>query len=128
MKNKVLTLFAAILMIVYVVPARAETIVQLWTCQLNEGSTQDELMAISVEWMNAVNAMDGLENFESYIEFPMATDNMNSFVFVMVADSGTNWGAFQDAYEGSAAAEVDERWGDVADCADSSLWNSVKIE
>jgi hypothetical protein len=47
---------------------------------------------------------------------------------MLIADNAKNWGAFQDAYEGSAAAEADEAWGDVADCSTSSIWNSVKIE
>jgi hypothetical protein len=47
---------------------------------------------------------------------------------MLVADNAKNWGVYEDAYEGSAAEESDETWGDVADCSSSSLWNSVKIE
>lgn len=128
MKSKLSILVASVLLIACINPARADSVVQLWTCELNEGKTQAELMAVSVAWMNAVNSMDGAEAFEGHLEFPIASDNLNVFTFVLIADNAKNWGAFEDAYEGSAAAEADEAWGDVADCSTSTLWNSVKIE
>jgi hypothetical protein len=66
--------------------------------------------------------------FEGFIEFPIATDDLAEFTFVLVADNAKNWGAYQDAYEGSPAAKIDETWGEVTDCSISTLWNSVKIE
>jgi len=128
MKNELSMLVASVLLIAYISPARADSVVQLWTCELNEGKTQVELMEVSVAWMNAVQSMDGAEGFEGYLEFPIASDNLDVFTFVLIADNAKNWGAFEDAYEGSAAAEADEVWGDIADCSTSTLWNSVKIE
>ena len=128
MKNKLSMLVASVLMIAYISPARADSVVQLWTCDLNEGKTRAELMEVSVAWMNAVQSMDGAKGFEGYLEFPIASDNLDVFTFVLIADNAKNWGAFEDAYEGSAAAEADEAWGDIADCSISTLWNSVKIE
>jgi len=128
MKNKLSMLVTSVLMIAYISPARADSVVQLWTCDLNEGKTRAELMEVSVAWMNAVQSMDGAKGFEGYLEFPIASDNLDVFTFVLIADNAKNWGAFEDAYEGSAAAEADEAWGDIADCSISTLWNSVKIE
>lgn len=128
MKNKLSKAFAGVLLFACVSAANADSIVQLWTCELNEGKTRAELMEVSVAWMNAVKAMDGGEGFEAYLEYPLAADDLNVFTFVMIADNAKNWGAFQDAYEGSKAAEIDETWGEVADCSSSSLWSSVKIE
>jgi hypothetical protein len=128
MKSKLSILAASISLIACVSPANADSVVQLWSCELNEGKTRAELMEVSVAWMNAVKAMDGAKSFEGHLEFPIASDNQSSFTFVLIADNAKNWGAFQDAYEGSAAAEADEAWGDVADCSTSSIWNSVKIE
>ncbi len=109
-------------------PAHADSVVQLWTCQLHEGKTQTELTEISIAWMKAVRSMDGAEEFEGFLEFPMAADDLNVFTFVLTADSSASWGAYQDAYAGSVAEEVDEAWGEVADCSESSLWSSVKLE
>ena len=128
MKNKLSMLVASILLIVYISPARADSFVQLWTCELNEGKTQAELMEVSVAWMKAVNSMEGAEGFEGYLEYPVASVIQDSFTFVMIADSAKNWGTYEDAYEGSVAEEVDQTWGKVADCSSSSLWKSVKIE
>ena len=121
-------LFAGVLLIAYISPARADSLVQLWTCELNDGKTRAELMEVSVAWMNAVKSMDGAKDFEAYLEYPVASDDLDVFTFVLIADSATNWGTFEDAYEGSPAAKADEAWGEVADCSASSLWNSMKIE
>jgi len=128
MKSKLSKIVACALLIVYISPAHADSVVQLWTCELNEGKTQAELVEVSVAWMNAVKSMDGAKGFEGYLEFPITSDNLGVFTFVLIADNAKNWGAFEDAYEGSAAAESDEAWGEVADCSTSSLWNSVKLE
>jgi hypothetical protein len=128
MKNRLSMLVASVFLIAYISPARADSIVQLWTCDLNEGKTRAELMEVSVAWMNAVQSMDSAKGFEGYLEFPIASDNLGIFTFVMIADNAKNWGAYEDAYEGSVAAEADEVWGDIADCSISSLWTSVKIE
>jgi hypothetical protein len=128
MKNRLSMLVASIFLIAYISPARADSVVQLWTCDLNEGKTRAELMEVSVAWMNAVQSMDSSKEFEGYLEFPIASDNLGVFTFVLVADNAKNWGAYEDAYVGSVAAEADEAWGDIADCSISTLWNSVKIE
>jgi hypothetical protein len=128
MKNKFSILFAGILLIAYLSPAHADSVVQLWTCQLNEGKTRTELTEISMAWMKAVRSMEGAEGFEGFLEFPIAADDASVFTFVLVAGSASSWGAYQDAYEGSVAEEVDEDWGKVADCSKSSLWSSVKLQ
>jgi hypothetical protein len=58
MKSKLSMLVASISLIVCVSPANADSVVQLWSCELNEGKTRAELMEVSVAWMNAVKAMD----------------------------------------------------------------------
>ena len=128
MKSKLSMLVASVLLITCISAARADSVVQLWTCELNEGKTQAELVEVTVAWLNAATSMDSAKGFEVYLEFPIASDNLGVFTFVLVADNVKNWGAVEDAYAGSAAAEADEVWNDVADCSTSTLWNSVKIE
>jgi len=128
MKNNFSILFAGILFMACISPAHAASVVQLWTCELHEGKTRTELTEISVAWMEAVRSMDGSEAFEGFLEFPIAADDANVFTFVLTVDSATSWGAFQDAYPGSAAEEVDEAWGEVADCSESSLWSSTELQ
>jgi len=128
MRIKLATLLFGVFLFAYGSIARADTIVQLWDCELREGKTRAELMEVSVAWLNAVKAMDGAEGFEAYIEYPIAADTMNGFTFVMTVDSAAEWGAFEDAYPGSRAAKIDEEWGEVATCSSSSIWNSVKIQ
>jgi len=47
-------------------------------------------------------------------------------LYVVTAPSFAEWGAFMDSYEGSAAAKVDNKFAEIADCPDSALWESIK--
>lgn len=128
MKTRLTTLLLGVFLLSFGPIAQADSIVQLWDCELREGKTRAELMEVSVAWMNAVKAMDSAEGFEAYIEYPIAAATMNGFTFVMVVGSAAEWGAFEDAYPGSKADEIDEEWGQVAECSSSSIWASTKIE
>jgi hypothetical protein len=61
--------------------------------------------------------------------FPMAA-TMGDFdwMFIVTAPSFAEWGAFMDGYEGSAAAEADKKYADIAICPDSALWESFRME
>jgi len=128
MKNILSVFSAGLLLFAFAAPASASSFVQLWTCELNDGKTRAELMDISVTWLKAAQSMDGGADFEAYLEYPLASDDLSVFTFVLIASDAKSWGAFSDAYEGSAAEKADETWEDVADCSGSSLWESVKIE
>lgn len=128
MKTKLTTLLCGAVLFSYSLVAQADSVVQLWDCELREGKTRAELMEVSVAWINAVKAMDGAEEFEAYIEYPIVAGNVNGFTFVMVVGSAAEWGVYEDAYPGSRAEEIDQDWKEVAECSSSSLWVSAKIE
>ena len=61
------------------------------------------------------------------IKRPVAvTMGESDFLFIVKAPSFAEWGTFMDGYEGSAAAEADKTYADIADCPDSALWESVQ--
>lgn len=110
-------------------PVCADSTLQIWTCKLNDGKTGQELMAASKDWLAAAKSMDGGENFEVTLEFPIAANaGDGEFNFVLIAENVEDWGRFTNAYQGSPAAEADEAWGEVATCKRSGLWSSVDVE
>lgn len=128
MKNILSVFSAGLLLFAYVAPASADSVVQLWTCEINEGKTRAELLAVSAAWLTATQSVDGGADFEAYLEYPMAADDLSTFTFVLIASDAKSWGTYSDAYDGSASEKADEAWEEVADCSSSSLWKSVKIE
>ena len=129
MKKKVLTSLFAAFMFVCSGSAFADNAVQLWKCQLNDGKTADELLAVSKAWLDAAKTMDGGADLEVYVEFPEATnDATGSINWVLIAPDMATWGLFTNGYQDSAAAEADAAFFEVAECNTSSLWTSVQVE
>jgi len=121
------------LLLIITAPAYSQSglqAIQIFNCEFNEGATADKVMAMASTWLKAAKGMKGGKNMDAYIRFPVAegSDSEGDFRFVITTPSFEEWGAFTDAYEGSAAAKVDEDLENLADCADSTMWEGLKIK
>jgi hypothetical protein len=135
MKNHRSALLAGILLIACLGPAHADSVVQVWLCDLNEGKTRTDVLELSAAWIEAAKSLDGGKGIKAHIEFPMVADNTCDFRFVMTADTIRTWARMTDsqsplnaAYAKSAMAKIDEAWYGLAVCSSSTLWNSVEIK
>ena len=128
MKTLVRLMLVFMLMIV-AAPAYAAEATQMWKCELEAGTSEQEVIAMAGEWLKAARTMKGGERLEAYVYFPVAVNAIGEtdVWFVVVAPSFEEWGKFWDNYAGSPAAEVDKRNEKVV-CPDSALWESVKIK
>jgi hypothetical protein len=104
--------------------------IQIFNCTFNDDATPDQVMAMASAWLKAAKGMKGGKKMDAYIRFPVAegTGAEGDFRFVITTPSFEEWGAFTDAYEGSAAAKVDEEFNNLADCPDSTLWEGLKVQ
>ena len=129
MKRIIIASLTASVMFLFTAPAYADSIVQLWSCKINDGKTEDDLVAASSAWLKAAKTNEGGEDIEAFLDFPIAADNGDDdFTFVLVVADTKVWGAFNHDYFDSPAGEAEEAWGEVATCSVSSLWASVEIE
>ena len=126
MKTVIRLILVSILMMI-VAPAWSASAVAVYTCEQNDSASEADVKGAAEEWLAAANGMKGGENISVLVMFPVAVSMGESdFLFVVSAPSLAEWGAFMDAYEGSAAAKVDKKFNDIADCPDSALWESVR--
>jgi hypothetical protein len=73
--------------------------------------------------------MKGGEKIEVYVLFPTAAEMGSSdFRMLLKVPSFAEWGALQDVYDESAAADIEDSWSQVMDCPDSWLFEGFKIE
>ena len=94
---------------------------------MEDNASEDDVHAITEDWIKAARGMTGGKNVEAYTMFPVAaTMGEDDFLFIVTAPSLAEWGAFMDAYTGSAESEEDRKYADLASCADSALWESFK--
>ena len=129
MKIRLIASLTATVMFLFTIPASADSVFQIWECNLNDGKTGDDLVAVSSAWLKAAKTMEGGEDMEVSLEFPIAADaGDGDFYFIMAVDDTKTWGTFTNDYPDSPAGIADEAWGEVATCSSSSLWASVDIE
>ena len=129
MKKVTIASLTASVMFLFIAPAYGDSILQIWTCELNDNKTQADVIAASSVWLKAAKNNEGGEDIEVSLEFPIVGDaGGGHFFFVFsVADTKT-WGVFNHDYPDSPAGQAEEAWADVATCSDSTLSASVDIE
>ena len=128
--NTIIRLVIVSILMMIAAPAwSSSTAVAVYTCQQNDSASEADVNAAASEWLQAAKGMTGGENVEVFVMFPVAaTMGESDFMFVVTAPDLAQWGAFMNGYEGSAAAEKDKKFAEIADCPDSALWESVKAK
>ena len=121
------------LLLIIAAPAYSDTgtkAVQIFNCDFNEGAIEEDVLKMASTWLKAAKGMPGGENMEAAMRFPVAegSDSVGNFVFYISTPTFAEWGAFTDAYEGSAASTVDDEFDDLVDCGDSTVWEMRKIK
>jgi hypothetical protein len=111
-------------------PAYAAEAMQMWRCEMDDDTSEEEVTAMAREWLKAAKTMEGGERLKAYVNFPVAVNAIGEIdvLFVVVAPSFVEWGKFWDNYSGSPANEVDKRNREKIVCPGSALWESVKIK
>ena len=106
-------------------------VVQIWECQMSDGTTEKQVEAIAADWLKAIRQMPGGAAVKMRVFFPAVASGAGNvdFYFVMNASLFTNWGKIWDAYqEDSAAAKSDDLNQGKVSCPDSQLWEAHAIE
>lgn len=129
--NKINSLLAGVFALALLAaPAFADNFMQVWECEIEDDDASFErLVDVSKEWTAAAKKIDGASEISAYLDMPIAGDaESGEFMFVMLAPSAAVWAAFMDGYDGSEAQAVDEEWGELASCSESSLWRSIPLQ
>jgi len=127
--NTIIRLILISILMMVAAPAWSSSAVAVYTCEQDEDASEADVLAATAEWAQAAKGMKGGENVDAFVMFPVAvTMGESDFLFVVTAPSLAEWGAFMDGYEGSAVADVDKKYAEIADCPDSALWESFRAE
>ena len=101
----------------------------LYHCELDEEHTDDALEDIASAWLEVARGMKGGENLQANLYFPIAAEmGEGDFLFMVVAPSFEDMGAFLDAYADSPLEDIDDQFDELADCPNSSMWESIPVE
>ena len=120
----------ALVMMIVASPVFAGEAMQMWRCEMDDDATEAQVLAGAAKWLEAAKKVDGGENFQSFVFFPVAVNATGEMdmMYVVTAPSFEEWGKFWDAYAGSEAAALEQDNNALVVCPDSVLWESVKIK
>jgi hypothetical protein len=111
--------------------AAAYEVVQIWACEMNDGTTEEQVKSIASDWLKAIRQMPGGAAAKVKVFFPAVVNNtgQTDFYFVLNSPSFADWGKIWDSYQDdSAASQSGEFNKDKVVCPDSMLWEAHAIE
>ena len=127
--KRITQLMLVSMLMILAAPAYSAQVVQVYRCEQDDDASEQDLRELASTWLNAANTMQGGENIEVHLYFPVvASTGETDFLFVVLAPSFAEWGVFWDGYEGSPAANADQGTEGIAICPESALWERVVVE
>ena len=129
MKTMLMLVLVSVLAIV-AAPAFSGEATQMWKCEMDDDTTEEQVNAAAQEWLAAARTMKGGKNLEAYVFFPVAVNNMgeSDIIFAISAPTFAEWGAFWDGYKDSPAAKLDIANKNAIVPTDSGLWEAIKVK
>jgi len=107
--------------------AMAETrIDEVWTCQIKDGKTMDDVRVTNSKWVKLINTVvAGGDITSNIVTSVVGNAEEGHFLYVDSFPSLESWAsaksALQDSKEGKA---IEAELGEVAACADNRLYSS----
>ena len=127
--KSIIRLIVVSLFMLFAAPAWSGEAVHLFHCVAEDDATDDELEAVTSEWLAAAKKMKGGENLKIFLYFPVAVGAAeHDFSFMVIAPNFEQMGAFMDAYPGSPLEEIDDRLDQLAVCPVSDLWEAIPVK
>jgi len=137
MKIVMHSLFVFVLLIVAASPAySAETangkykVIQVWTCQIEDGVTEADVDAMGQAKLAALRQMPGGESANLSVLWPVAVSNTGQVDVHVVVEWGSfvDFGKLWDAYtDSSALAKADDATEGKIVCPDSEIWEVHEV-
>lgn len=107
--------------------ARAET-QEAFLCTLKEGKTLEDLMKVSAQFAAEAVKLPGGKDYEARILVPIASQNMQSVIWIGSMPTFSAMASFSDAYQASEAGKkLDKGFQGVVDCQSHSYWQVMDV-
>ena len=107
-------------------------VLQIFVCEfVGDNASEDKVLELATAWLKAAKQMEGGANMGLVIRFPIAEGDgvKGDFTWVISTPTFAEWGAFTDAYAGSAVSKVDDQLFDnLADCGQSTIWEGMILD
>lgn len=126
MKRSVVALALLTVAVVGICAAQAESdsrVVEVWTCSLNEGMTQDDVQTANSKWVKLQN--DNVEggDIRSFV-LTSIVGNSQTFTYADSFPSMEAWMASKEVIKSEAGKAIEKELTTVATCSSNTLHES----
>ena len=85
--NNLLRLMLVFMLMIVAVPAYSGEALQMWKCEIDDDTSEEEVLAMKQEWLKAARKIEGGVRLEAYVYFPVAVNATGEVdaLFVVVA-------------------------------------------
>ncbi len=127
MKLTNLLLFAAVLVTCATVNAQEdeERIVEIWTCTLKEGQTEEDVQTSNARWVAFMNAQVEGGDIRSYV-LTSIVGNTGEFLYVDSFPDMRAWSAAKAATETDEGQAIEAELNEDATCSSNTLHESTQ--
>ncbi len=101
----------------------AETVVESWSCKVQEGKTTEDVHAANRKWLGWVNSrVDG--EVSSSVVVPIVGD-YGEFLFVDSYRDLAHWSAVKAELDTDEGSEMEQMMEEVFTCSGNRLWRDM---
>lgn len=128
MKRSLVALALVSIAIVGVCAANADShkrVVEVWTCSLNEGKTQEDVQAANSKWVKLMNENIEGGDIHSYVLTPIV-GNTETFSYADSYPSMEAWAASKEVTKTEAGQAIEKELNAVAKCTSNTLHESTE--
>jgi hypothetical protein len=102
--------------------ASAETTYEeVWTCELEEGKTIEDIQAANSKWLASVNEKTGKGKIRSSV-VRAVVGNTDMFLFVDTYPDLATWSATKEFLGSDEGEEVEQLFEGLSDCSENRLY------
>ena len=128
--KRVVSTLVSVLALVSLGPSLAlATTQEAFICSLKEGKTIEDLMGVGRKFMKAIADVKGGGDYTAQILTPIASQNLDTVIWIGNMPNFPAMAAFNDAYNASAVSKkLAAMFEAVADCESRSFWQVQDVK
>lgn len=106
--------------------ASADSIIESWTCELEEDKSMDDVHAANRTWLKFVN--DRVEGEVTSSVLTSVVGDSGEFLFADSFPDLATWAATKDALDSEEGEAMEESLEGIYDCSGNRLWKATPTE
>lgn len=102
---------------------------EAFVCTFKEGKSIEDLMKVASEFKQAIADVKGGSDYQAQVMVPIASQDMNSVIWIGRMSDFASMAAFNDAYAASGLAKkFDPKFEALTDCESRSFWQVQDVK